>query len=517
MTEVQSFLGFTNYYHKFIPKYVQIARPINQLVSGENASKKKALVEWTEECQVAFEHLRHLCSQTPILAYANHQKPFKLHTGAREHGLGAVLYQKQDDDMECVIAYARRTLSKSERNYDTHKLEFLALKWSIMERFHEYLYGGHFEVYTDNNLLTYILTTAKLDARGHRWVASLANYNFKIFCKSGKLNVEADVLSHIPWESTQVEHMEPLIVKTMLQSKLESIISLPGEYFLVNSLLKSMTIDTTLKLTQKDWVKEQMDDVDINRIVQLLKSNELSTFMAQEMDSSIGILLRCKKDLFLKNELLYQKAILKNHPEPVAQFVLPKRFIRKVILARHDDNGHLGMEQMLRLLQERFFWPKMAEDVCTHICTCEMCLRFKQPQERAEMQPILVSYSMELIHLDFLTLGGKTEDAKSTNILVITDHFTKYAQAYITPRQTAIVVSHTLWENFLVHYGWLEKILTDQGKSFENNLFLELCSLAQVKKLCTSPNHPETNGQCKHFNATLINMLGTLPSQAKKN
>ena len=133
------------------------------------------------------------------MAYANYQKPFKLHTDASEHGLGVVLYQKQDDNTEHVITYASRTLSKSERNYDIHKLEFLALKWSIMERFHEYLYGGHFDVYTDNNPLTYILTTAKLDATGQRWEASLANYNFKIFYKSGKLNVEADALLHIPW------------------------------------------------------------------------------------------------------------------------------------------------------------------------------------------------------------------------------------------------------------------------------------------------------------------------------
>ena len=93
----------------------------------------------------------------------------------------------------------------------------------------------------------------------------------------------------------------------------------------------------------------------------------------------------------------------------------------------------------------------MAEDVQTHIHTCERFLRFKQPQERAEMQPILVSYLMELIHLDFLTLRGKTRDAKCTNILAITDHFTRYAQAYVTPKQTAIVVAQTLWENFLVH------------------------------------------------------------------
>ena len=144
------------------------------------------------------------------------------------------------------------------------------------------MYGGQFEVYTDNNPLTYILTTAKLDATGQRWVASLANYNFKIFYKSGKLNA----LSHIPWDSAQVEHMEPLIVKTLLQSKLESEISFPEEHLPVKLLMKSMTVDTTLKLTQKDWVKEQMDDDDINKIVLLLKSNKLSKYTAQERDSS---------------------------------------------------------------------------------------------------------------------------------------------------------------------------------------------------------------------------------------
>ena len=95
-------------------------------------------------------------------------------------GLGAALYQRQEDGTERVIAFASRTLSKSERNYDAHKLEFLALKWAVTDKFHEYLYGGDFDVYTDNNPLTYVLTTAKLDATGQRWVAALANYNFDI-------------------------------------------------------------------------------------------------------------------------------------------------------------------------------------------------------------------------------------------------------------------------------------------------------------------------------------------------
>ena len=98
-----------------------------------------------------------------------------------------------------VIAYASRCLSKSERNYPVYKLEFLTLKWAITDKFHEYLYGSEFQAYTDNNPFTYVLTTAKLEATGHRWVAALSNYTFSIIYKSGKDHNDADALSHIRW------------------------------------------------------------------------------------------------------------------------------------------------------------------------------------------------------------------------------------------------------------------------------------------------------------------------------
>ena len=82
-----------------------------------------------------------------------------------------------------MLCYASRTLSKSEKNYDAHKLEFLTLKWVITDKFHEYLYTGNFEVFTDNNPLTYLLTMAKLDATGQRWVVSLTNYDSKLYYK----------------------------------------------------------------------------------------------------------------------------------------------------------------------------------------------------------------------------------------------------------------------------------------------------------------------------------------------
>ena len=120
------------------------------------------------------------------------------------------------------------------------------------------------------------------------------------------------------------------------------------------------------------------------------------------------------------------------------------------------------------------------------------------------------------MHLDFLTIG-KEGTEKAIKIMVVMDHFTRYAQAYITSKQTVPVVAKTLLDQFLVHYGWPPKILTDQGKSFENQLIRELCSLAQVQKLWTTPYRLQTNGSCERFNYTLMSMLGTLPIHAKRN
>ena len=155
-----------------------MARPLNKLISGK--MPKRSIRKLSEEMSrnKPLKKLKEACTKTPVLAYADYKRSFWLNTDASKLGLGSVLYQQQEDSTFHVIAYASRSLSKTEKNYSAHKLEFLALKWVVTERFHEYLYVGNFEVYTDNNPLTYVLTTAKLDATGQRWIANLANYNF---------------------------------------------------------------------------------------------------------------------------------------------------------------------------------------------------------------------------------------------------------------------------------------------------------------------------------------------------
>ena len=149
--------------------------------------------------------------------------------------------------------------------------------------------------------------------------------------------------------------------------------------------------------------------------------------------------------------------------------------------------------------------------------SCPHCLQFKKLPEKATLNPIKTSRPLELVHIDYLTIEAPktSRSQKDVNILIVTDHFTRYAQAFVTPNQKASTIAKTLWDKFFVHYGFPEKILSDQGRNFESKLLKELCILAQIKKMRTTPYRPEGNGSCERFNRTLISMLGTLPEEFK--
>lgn len=153
--------------------------------------------KWTTDQEKAFQILKEKLTSPPILGYPDFSQPFELHSDARGTGLGAVLYPNQDEQNR-VIAYASRGLSRSGKKYPTQKLEFLALKWAITEKYSDYLMGQTFAIYTDNKPLTYILISAKLDATSHQWIAVLSAYHFTITYKLGKTNAYADGLSRLP-------------------------------------------------------------------------------------------------------------------------------------------------------------------------------------------------------------------------------------------------------------------------------------------------------------------------------
>jgi len=174
--------------------FAQIAKPLNELLKGHENKRnknKRTTIEVTQDAVNAFEELKQHLISPPILGYADYSLPFELHTDASSQGLGAVLYQRQNNVLR-VIAYASRTLKVSESRYPAHKLEFLTVKWSVCDKFYDYLYGHSFTIFTDKNPLAYVCKSAKLDATSHRWLAELFTFDFIIQYRSGKLNTDAD-------------------------------------------------------------------------------------------------------------------------------------------------------------------------------------------------------------------------------------------------------------------------------------------------------------------------------------
>ena len=170
-TKIKSFVGLVGHYRCFIKGFAKIAAPLYDLTSGDNKNKRSEHVDLFPEALEAFDRLKAACLQAPILAFPDFDKPFLLETDASGKGLGAVLSQKQADGWYHPIAYASHVMNETEQRYHSNKQEFLALKWAVTEQFHEYLspYGknrNEFVVHTDNNPLTYIFSSANLDAAG---------------------------------------------------------------------------------------------------------------------------------------------------------------------------------------------------------------------------------------------------------------------------------------------------------------------------------------------------------------
>ncbi|KAI5627544.1 hypothetical protein C0J50_12903, partial [Silurus asotus] len=393
LKSLRSFLGFCGFYRRFIKQYSSIVRPLTELTKGypptSGQNRKAEGVQkyykesepfgkrWGDHCTDAFHKIIHCLTHAPVLAFADPAQPYVLHVDASLNGLGAVLNQKHPNGLR-PVAFASRKLSASEQRYPVHQLEFLALKWAVVDKFHDYLYGAQFVVKTDNNPLTYVLSTAKLNATGHRWLAALSTYNFSLQYKPGSSNIDADVLSRYPCVS-----------------------------------------------------------------------------------------------------------------------------------------GHLGIERTTELLKDRFYWPKMSAYIEQYIKSCGRCIARKTlPKKVAPLHHMTSSGPFDLVCIDFLSI--EPDSKGMSNVLVITDHFTRYAQAFVTRDQKALTVAKILCDKFFVHYGLPSRIHSDQGRDFESGLIKELMIMLGIRKSRTSPYHPQGDPQPERFNRTLLSMLGTL-DHAEKN
>ena len=318
--------------------------------------------------------------------------------------------------------------------------------------------------------------------------------------------MDAESLSRILWDMEQM-YDTPLDTVLVKSAIIQSRVSIKIPIF-SNALItvNESVIRSDLQLSKFQWRQDQRNDFSLKRLIELCESGRLMNYNTTKEDpADLKSMIRLRKDFFMEGGLLYRKASFKATGKQVDQFMMPQQFCKRTVRVCHEDYGHLGMDRVQILLQERFYCPKMSEDARTLIRSCEHCMHFKTTPQHDKMYPITATYPLELVHLDFLSIGGKEDVLK--NVLVVTDHFTRYAQCYVTSNQLAFTVAKTLVDKYFTNYGWSDKILTDRGSSFENLLFKDICELAKIRKLRTGSYHPQMNGQCERFNKTLISML----------
>lgn len=390
--DVIRLLGFLSYYRSYSQDFSRIAKPLYELLKvkpglstvqlhhtkskGPQLSSKAPVV-WISEHQGALEHLLSRLTNPPVLAYPDFSLPFQLHTDASEHGLGAVLYQHQDCKLR-VIGYGSRMLTLAERNYHLHsgKLEFLALKWAVYEKFRDYLYyAPSFTIYTDNNLLTYVMSSAKLNTVGHRWVGELSDFRFEIKYRPGKTNIDADTLSHMPLnidkyvKECTVELSQEVVQATWNGTKAaqEQDVAWVSALALTTNANQEPPAPIPT-ISKEELARAQREDQAVGEIIKLKETDAVLTSDTRKtVNRAARKLFHEWSRLYLSDGLLYRCTSERQ------QVVLPARYRPMVLRYLHDDMGHIDTERVLSLARVRFYWPYMAKEVeeyVTRKCPC---------------------------------------------------------------------------------------------------------------------------------------------------
>lgn len=324
-----------------------------------------------------------------IMAYLDYDKPFIVHTDASKDGLGAVLYQRENGKTR-VIAYASRSLTSTQNNYNLHagKLEFLALKWVVTEQFRDYLYyAPEFTVYTNNNPLTYILTSAKLNATTLRWVGELADFRFQVKYCPGKSNVDADTLSWMPMNIE--DYMKTFYQKRSLEvvqaaiclAQFHSQGDLPWLIALRDSLTALDDCDSVSGIEQRVYLCEAQEcDPVMSRIMYFMKTGTQPSVKDSKVEPRgvQRLLLEWNKLHLGTNRILYRKTCRSE------QVVLPLNLRKTIFKGLHEDMGHLGAERVHDLASACFYWPNMKNYITHYVTKVCRCLKQKHQLSNRE-------------------------------------------------------------------------------------------------------------------------------------
>lgn len=441
--ELQRFLGLCGYYRRFIPRYASLVFPLSELV------KQSTLWTWGEAQATAFDKVRQLLQQSPVLRLPQFSQPFFVTTDASDIAVGGVLSQVSNG-IEHPLAFLSRKLNGTEKRWPAYEKELYAIKFCL-EKWRSYLLGSVFTVYTDNSACKWFFSKPTPSPKLLRWLDFFGQFTFKVYHKPGATNVVADALSR--------------------QAEVSAVaINGPDPAFAERVQALYRTDDFCVELLEK------------------IRGQDIAVCESYSLND--GILITREG----------------------SRVVLPRddRLLLDILVHYHDHAivAHPGAVRTYLSLRQHFLWKSMRAVVDDYVRTCETCCRNKSGDRRRGMlQPLPIpTASWTDISMDFVT--GLPESGGSDAVYVVVCRLSKRAR-YLPSRKdaTAEDVAREFFNQIVVLHGVPNSIVSDRDPRFLSDLWRAMMQIMQIKTKMTVAHRAQADGQSERQIRTLEDAL----------
>ena len=492
--EVKQFLGLIGYYRKFVPRFSDLAWPLNAL------TRKDVTFEWTPICQESFEMLKTSLMKEPILTYPDPSLPYVLFTDASKYAWACVLTQEKTHDMEGKevkilhpITYMSGLFRGSQMNWACLTQEAYAIYMSIKKMAY-YLEDADITLRSDHLPLRKFLAKNTLNSKVNNWAIEILPFHITFKYIKGIKNPLTDTMSRLIDIDLQVQQeSEPEVHEfryytfdTLPVLEVSNVETSSNTMLHVDDTENSNDVLWELPINNKTLSKLQQKDIFCNNILKQIEKGNIK-------EGQLYVI----KDIMLKRYVV--------DGNNTYETVIPRIVTAQILWMVHDNLGHNGTHRTYTLLKRLYYWKGLKPIVAKHIKMCYHCQRRnKQVVKYATLHFDMATFPMQFISMDLIGEFHPPTTNKNRYALTVICMLTGYVFCVPLKTKTAEEVIQAYIDNVYSKFGGSMKILSDNGTEFKNKIFKQVAKeLGIVHKLYTPLYHPASNGRIEGFYAFL--------------
>ncbi len=453
LKEIQRFLGFINYYSRFIKNYANIAKPLFVF------SKTQSKFEWKSQHEKAFNELKEALLNYQSLVCPDINKPFTIYTDASDTSIGSVLMQETSSGLQ-TVSMRSRCLKGSELNYSTYDKELLAIHDAFMH-WRYYLDGNSFVVMTDHNPLVHLFKQDQLNQRQVRWINNLWNQKMEIKYIKGKENVVADALSRL-----QINHISTIV------------------------------IDEDLEELSNDYMKDSY----------------FKDIWTSLINNSTNEKERKKRKVYERRFKIDEGKLYWIDKEEI-KLCLPKGTLRTKVLHTHHESlvgGHQGVIRTYDALSKKFYFPRMRKIVEKYVTTCIFCQRNKAKNQQpiGLLQPLEIPEEpWDTVSMDFIVKLPLTKSGNDSIVVFVCKLTKRVILRALKTTASASDVAKIYLDAVVREHGISRNFICDRDSKFTSKFWKSFVELLGIKLKMSTAFHPETDGQTERANRVIQDCL----------